>query len=130
MAYTPTVWETGDTITAVKLNKMENGIAGAVSLPVYTFTQNSAQDEYTAMSQDDTQKVRAHITNHELFFINVKLFSEESASAPILILGAGTYDGQFTLAYPDGLTIAPQGMSGTPHYDETSSLFVWNIYID
>ena len=29
MAYTPTVWETGDVITAVKLNKAENGIAAA-----------------------------------------------------------------------------------------------------
>ena len=29
MAYTPTVWATGDTITAEKLNKAENGIAAA-----------------------------------------------------------------------------------------------------
>lgn len=29
MAYTPTVWETGDVITAEKLNKAENGIAAA-----------------------------------------------------------------------------------------------------
>lgn len=27
MAYTPTEWETGDVITAVKLNKLENGVA-------------------------------------------------------------------------------------------------------
>ena len=29
MAYTPTTWNTGDTITASALNKMENGIANA-----------------------------------------------------------------------------------------------------
>lgn len=29
MAYTPTTWATGDTITAEKLNKMEDGIATA-----------------------------------------------------------------------------------------------------
>ena len=29
MSYTPTTWTTGDTITATKLNKMENGIASA-----------------------------------------------------------------------------------------------------
>lgn len=29
MAYTPTTWVTGDTITAVKLNNMEQGIADA-----------------------------------------------------------------------------------------------------
>lgn len=27
MAYTPTVWQAGDTVTAAKLNKMEQGIA-------------------------------------------------------------------------------------------------------
>ena len=29
MSYTPTTWTTGDTITATKLNKIEQGIAGA-----------------------------------------------------------------------------------------------------
>ena len=39
MAYTPTVWETGDVITAEKLNKAEQGIAGASPL-VATLTYN------------------------------------------------------------------------------------------
>ena len=29
MSYTPTVWASGDTVTATKMNKIENGIAGA-----------------------------------------------------------------------------------------------------
>ncbi len=29
MSYTPTTWVTGDTITATKLNKLENGVANA-----------------------------------------------------------------------------------------------------
>lgn len=29
MAYTPTVWKTGDVVSSEKLNKMENGIANA-----------------------------------------------------------------------------------------------------
>lgn len=29
MSYTPNTWQTGDTITAAKLNKMEQGIANA-----------------------------------------------------------------------------------------------------
>jgi hypothetical protein len=32
MAYTPNTWATGDTITAQKLNNMEQGIAGAGAL--------------------------------------------------------------------------------------------------
>ena len=34
MAYTPTTWQTGDTITAAGLNKMEQGIANAGVLAV------------------------------------------------------------------------------------------------
>lgn len=29
MAYTPTTWVTGDTVTATKMNKLENGVANA-----------------------------------------------------------------------------------------------------
>lgn len=47
MAYTPTVWETGDVITAVKLNKAEQGIAAAYPLVVtisdYTFDKTFAE---------------------------------------------------------------------------------------
>lgn len=34
MAYTPTTWANGDTIDATKLNKMEQGIAGATPMVV------------------------------------------------------------------------------------------------
>lgn len=34
MSYTPTQWATGDTVTAEKLNKMENGIAAATKLVI------------------------------------------------------------------------------------------------
>ena len=42
MAYTPTNWATGDTVTATKLNKIEQGIANAGSVLVCT-TINTAQ---------------------------------------------------------------------------------------
>ena len=38
MAYTPTNWQTGDTITAEKLNKMESGIESANAPFVVTLT--------------------------------------------------------------------------------------------
>lgn len=45
MAYTPTVWETGDTITAEKLNKAEQGIASAgsvaIKIPIIYDEENS-----------------------------------------------------------------------------------------
>lgn len=43
MAYTPTTWVTGDTVTATKLNKIENGIANAGSALICNAT-NSGQN--------------------------------------------------------------------------------------
>lgn len=42
MAYTPTNWSTGDTVTATKLNKMEAGIASGGNSLVLTIGSNSA----------------------------------------------------------------------------------------
>lgn len=41
MAYTPTTWSSGDTITATKLNKIEQGIAGVSGILVVTATIDS-----------------------------------------------------------------------------------------
>lgn len=41
MAYTPTTWSSGDTITATKLNKIEQGIVGVGGILVVTATINS-----------------------------------------------------------------------------------------
>ena len=38
MSYTPTTWTTGDTITATKLNKIENGIASAGGALICNFS--------------------------------------------------------------------------------------------
>lgn len=47
MAYTPTVWETGDVITAEKLNKAEQGIADASNV-VFPITVTYAPDGRSA----------------------------------------------------------------------------------
>lgn len=41
MAYTPTVWASGDTIDATKLNKIEQGIANATSIPMIKVNTNN-----------------------------------------------------------------------------------------
>ena len=51
MAYTPTTWTTGDTITATKLNKMEQGIANAGSAMIVG--TNDAYAEATASGTMD-----------------------------------------------------------------------------
>ena len=38
MSYTPTTWQTGDTVTATKLNNMETGIGNAANPFIVTLT--------------------------------------------------------------------------------------------
>lgn len=42
MAYTPTTWVTGDTVTATKLNKLEQGVANAGSALICTYSNNGS----------------------------------------------------------------------------------------
>lgn len=53
MSYTPTTWVTGDTITATKLNKMENGIASAGGgFSQYTATKSGNAIELSCSYND------------------------------------------------------------------------------
>lgn len=52
MAYTPTVWATGDVITAEKLNKAEQGIAAAAPV-VLTITVDDHDTLHLGKSWDD-----------------------------------------------------------------------------
>lgn len=45
MAYEPTQWRSGDTITSERLNKMEQGIAGSGDVYVLHTTQTVTTDE-------------------------------------------------------------------------------------
>ena len=49
MSYEPTSWQTGDVVTAEKLNKLENGVAGSSSSEnlIATLTYNSADSYFT-----------------------------------------------------------------------------------
>ncbi len=59
MSYEPTTWETGDTITANKLNKMENGIADANDLAPLLVT-------VTVTTEDNTTYHTANKTFNEV----------------------------------------------------------------
>lgn len=74
MAYIPTVWATGDVITAEKLNKMENGIAdvSAYIVPVVydadtstTILQASFDDISSAVSAGRTVMTKDDLSNNE-----------------------------------------------------------------
>ena len=52
MAYTPTTWVTGDTVTATKLNKLEQGVANAGSAAIITEANNGTLDKTFAEIYD------------------------------------------------------------------------------
>lgn len=83
MSYTPTTWETGDTITAEKLNNMEQGIAGASVFKV-TFTWDS---DDTTFVPDKTYAETLAAFNAGSLVLMDSIFS--GASEP----GSGSYDG-------------------------------------
>lgn len=86
MAYTPTVWATGDVITAEKLNKAEEGIAaaGPVMIPAeydavtFKITLSASYDDLKAL---EGQLVCAYFTDaasaYRVMVLNA-LFERES----------------------------------------------------
>ena len=63
MSYTPTTWTTGDTITATKLNKMEQGIADGGGLVHYTDTSGTLDCTYNDLLADITAGRLPYISN-------------------------------------------------------------------
>lgn len=59
LRYDPTVWQTGDVITAVRLNKMEDGIQDADEIPINevsgsTVTEELAPNEFYVFGEVST----------------------------------------------------------------------------
>ena len=61
MAYTPTVWVTGDVITAVKLNKAENGIAAASVAELPSVSDTDEGKVLTVDSSGDWVAAASHV---------------------------------------------------------------------
>lgn len=67
MAYTPTVWETGDIITAEKLNKAENGISAASA---FVCSIEFASATEATIDQDYDDIVAAIRAGRPVIFLN------------------------------------------------------------
>ncbi len=91
MAYTPTVWETGDVITAEKLNKAETGIAAASadSAPLFVLTVDMAVDGQSAT----IDKTLAEIAEAYEAGGNVFLCSDGYVFVDFTYDGQDEYDG-------------------------------------
>lgn len=117
MAYTPTTWVTGDTITAVKLNNMEQGIANAGGTLICTYTDDvqsqklildkTAQEILNALSSggfatlvdgdiNETGEVSCYQCNSAFFENNTYCFAFERINAEL-----GTFVAASLSSYPE-----------------------------
>ena len=67
MSYTPTTWQTGDTITAEKLNKMEGGIEANTPL-IINFHESEDMSMYLTTSE--VLEYFAAISNKKIFYVS------------------------------------------------------------
>ena len=67
MSYTPTEWQTGDTITAAGLNKMESGIENANEPFIVTLTP-TAQDFSGTMDKTPQEITAAYEAGQRIVF--------------------------------------------------------------
>lgn len=91
MAYTPTVWETGDVITAQKLNKMENGIAGING--VLSITVSDSGDD--SILSATWQEINDAIENHTPVFV----FVDGNTTMPQMVYATTSDDGYEAILY-------------------------------
>lgn len=94
MSYTPTEWQTGDTITAEKLNNMESGIENANEPFIVTLTP-TAQDFSGTLDKtvaEITAAVRA----------GMRIVFEMDTSTAGLGMNTIRFDGNSAFEYPDG----------------------------
>lgn len=102
MAYTPTTWNTGDDVTATKLNKIEQGIAGAgggcpyIHVTITGFS-NNLNLGYFVIGKYDSQ-------NHRYYSIPVTLSSGYAPQYEVLNVkdSSGT-EYVYPSAYPSDL---------------------------
>ena len=83
MAYNPTTWGTGDTITASALNKIEQGIVGAESsgggydAVLYVYHSNSTSTDLEVTIESGTYaEIAGKVANDEPPIILVKVWDE------------------------------------------------------
>lgn len=100
MAYNPTTWQTGDTITATAMNKIENGIANAGGVFIAEIT--SPQNVGDIASGDTLDKTFAEINDALASGIPAYVKRTHDSSEPYAfssamypILGIFKYDTQY-----------------------------------
>ena len=88
MSYTPTNWQTGDTVTAEKLNHMETGIGNAANPFVVTLTP-TALDYSGVMDKTLAEIHAAYMANKRIYFKVVAQGVENTAFCSLQTVFSG-----------------------------------------
>lgn len=91
MSYTPTEWQTGDTITAEKLNNMENGIKNANEPFIVTLTP-TAQDFSGTMDKTPQEIYNAYKANRQIRAKILGVYPTENTDLWTFMTSAVLYD--------------------------------------
>ena len=107
MAYTPTEWETGDVITAEKLNKAEQGIAAASDVIYVNFTLDNGTASCDASFADIFTAIN---TNKKAVFADLSVVGETRLIFPLSLSDS---DPEYCYVYGIGFKV-PSITAGYP----------------
>lgn len=91
MSYTPTNWQTGDTITAEKLNKMEGGIENANEPFIITLTP-TAQDFSGTMDKTPSEIYNAYMAGRQIRAKMLGVYPDQYTDLWAFMTSAVLYD--------------------------------------
>lgn len=91
MSYTPTQWQTGDTITAEKLNNMESGIENANEPFIVTLTPTE-QDFSGSMDKTPQEIYNAYKANRQIRARILGVYSAENTALWAFMTSAVLYE--------------------------------------
>lgn len=149
MSYTPTTWTTGDTITATKLNKMEQGIAGAGGALICNTTYNNnnaaytldttAGDIYDALLAGKPVYIRYQYGGPENYsgtmsFAQVVRFSNYNYDETLSIYATRCYIGQISstpaMGSPSVIRYRASGLDGYPTSPTISGVVQASLWVE
>lgn len=127
MAYTPTTWATGDTVTATKMNKLEQGVANAGSALIAdvdgTTLNKTMQEIYDALSAGtpvyirwvygDITDLADYVANQWLCPITTVYRYSDDVYRAVAVRGHNTLN-NFDQMHLQALTFGASSMSGYP----------------
>lgn len=103
MAYTKQTWATGDTVTAAKLNHMEDGIADGSYDLEFISVENSKSMEYSLKGMSFEELWEKAITKHEILTIKLCFQAPDGCTIRTCTDSVNCYedDGAFVIQWND-----------------------------